>query len=96
MNERVCSWGPRTEEEVTEARARKAEYMREYRARVTMTPAQEEKDAVYKELGYRPAGMVGKHLTARPMKMRKGVHGPGHRGGRKDRGYVVSISLGDI
>jgi hypothetical protein len=37
----------------------------------TMTPAQEEKAAVYKELGYRPAGMVGKHLTARPMKTRK-------------------------
>jgi hypothetical protein len=36
-----------------------------------MTPAQEEKAAVYKELGYRPAGMVGKHLTARPMKTRK-------------------------
>jgi len=34
MNERVCSWGLRTEEEVTEARARKAEYLREYRARV--------------------------------------------------------------
>jgi hypothetical protein len=49
-----------------------------------MTPAQEEKAAVYKELGYRPAGMVGKHLTARPMKTRKGVHGPGHGGGRED------------
>ena len=33
-----------------------------------MTPAQEAKAEVYKELGYRLAGMVGEHLTvARPM-----------------------------
>jgi len=94
MNERVCSWGLRTEEEVTEARARKAEYCGSIGPGYN-DPVQEEKAAVYKELGYRPAGMVGKHLTARPMKTRKGVHGPGHRGGREDRGYVVSISLGD-
>jgi hypothetical protein len=33
-----------------------------------MTPAQEAKAEVYKELGYRPAGMVGETLAvARPM-----------------------------
>jgi hypothetical protein len=84
MNERVCSRGP-TERGGGDRGARTEGGVHAgVPGQGTMTPAQEEKAAVYKELGYRPAGMVGKHLTARPMKTRKEVHGPGHGGGRED------------
>ena len=94
MNERVCSRGP-TERGGGDRGARKEGGVHAgVPGQGTMTPAQEEKAAVYKELGYRPAGMVGKHLTARPMKTQGGSRSrPWRRTGR--RGHVVSISLGD-
>jgi hypothetical protein len=42
-------------------------------------------------------GMVGKHFNGHPpYEDTQGVHDPGHLAGREDRGYVGSISLGDI
>ena len=58
MNDACAPGGPRTEEEVTEARTEGGVHAG-VPGQGTMTPAQEEKAAVYKELGYRPAGMVG-------------------------------------
>ena len=39
----------------------------------TLDPAQEAKAEAYKELGYRPAGMVGVHLTRRSP-VHEGTH----------------------
>jgi hypothetical protein len=54
--------------------------------------APEAKGEVYKELGYRQAGMVGVNLgVACPMVKAPGAHRPGHRAGREDGEDVDGI-----
>ena len=60
-----------------------------------MTPAKEAKARVYRELGYRLAGMVGEHLTvAHPLASGcKRILRTGHRARREDGEDVDSVSL---
>lgn len=58
-----------------------------------MTPSQEAKARVYRELGYRPAGMVGEHLpVARPL-VRDTKGSASRSSSRADGEDVDSVSL---
>ena len=57
-----------------------------------MTPAQEAKAEVYRELGYRIAGMVGVDHRCPAYGQGPGAQRPGHRAGRQDYEDLDSVS----